>query len=39
VLEALTERVPTLALADEQHLAPFPNISFRGPSRVDVTWE
>jgi cytochrome P450 len=39
VLEALAERIPTLALADEQHLAPFPNISFRGPSRVDVTWE
>jgi cytochrome P450 len=39
VLEAVAERVPSLALADEQTLAPFPNISFRGPSRVNVTWE
>lgn len=39
VLEAVVERVPSLALADEQALAPFPNISFRGPSRVNVTWE
>jgi cytochrome P450 len=38
VLEALVERVPTLALVDDQVLAPFPNISFRGPSRLAVTW-
>jgi cytochrome P450 len=38
VLEAVVERVPTLALAGDQRVDPFPNISFRGPSRLDVTW-
>jgi cytochrome P450 len=39
VLEAVLERIPTIALAGEPRTAPFPNISFRGPSRLDVTWE
>lgn len=39
VMETLVERIPTLALVEEQHLDPFPNISFRGPSRLAVTWE
>ena len=39
VLEALVERIPALALAGGHPTDPFPNISFRGPSRLDVTWE
>jgi hypothetical protein len=39
VLETLVERMPTLALVDGQETAPFPNVSFRGPSRLQVTWE
>ena len=38
VMEVLAERVPSLALVADQDPAPFPNISFRGPSRLDVTW-
>jgi hypothetical protein len=38
VMETVVERMPTLALAGEQAVDPFPNISFRGPSHLDVTW-
>ena len=38
VIEVLTERVPGLALAGDQRTDPFPNISFRGPSRLQVVW-
>ena len=38
VMEVLTERVPTLDLVAGQQPDPFPNISFRGPSRLAVTW-
>ncbi len=39
VMEAVVERLPTLALHGEQHADPFPNISFRGPSHLQVTWD
>jgi hypothetical protein len=39
ILEAVVDRVPTLALAGDQPVDPFPNISFRGPSRLEVTWD
>lgn len=38
VLDVLAERVPSLDLVPEQRTDPFPNISFRGPSRLLVTW-
>jgi cytochrome P450 len=38
VLEVLTERVPSLDLVPDQEIHPFPNISFRGPSELLVTW-
>jgi hypothetical protein len=38
VLEALVERVPSLRLVEGQQLASFPNITFRGPERLEVTW-
>jgi cytochrome P450 len=38
VMEVLAERVPTLGLVPGQRTDPFPNISFRGPSRLAVTW-
>lgn len=38
VMEVLAERVPTLDLVPGQRTDPFPNISFRGPSRLAVTW-
>jgi cytochrome P450 len=39
VLEELTQRVPSLRLVAEQEVTRFPNITFRGPSHLDVTWE
>lgn len=39
ILEAVIDRLPTLALVGDQPVEPFPNISFRGPSRLEVTWE
>jgi cytochrome P450 len=38
MLEELVQRVPTLELVDDQDVARFPNISFRGPSRLLVRW-
>ena len=38
VLEVLTEKLPSLQLAGGHDFETFPNISFRGPSRLDVTW-
>lgn len=39
VLEVVLDRLPTLALVDDRATDPFPNISFRGPSRLHVTWD
>ncbi len=39
VLEALTERLPSLRLVDDQVIERYPNISFRGPREVLVTWD
>jgi hypothetical protein len=39
VLEALVERVPSLRLVEGQQLRSFPNITFRGPERLEVTWD
>ena len=39
VLEELMARLPSLHLAEEQEIARFPNVSFRGTSRLDVAWE
>jgi cytochrome P450 len=38
VLETLAERVPSIALVPDQVLTRFPNITFRGPERLHVTW-
>lgn len=37
-LEILTQRVPSLRLAEDQHLEVFPNITFRGPEKLYVEW-
>lgn len=37
-LEELTRRLPTLRLADEGPLTYHPNVSFRGPRSLTVTW-
>ncbi len=39
VTEILAERLPSLRLVDDQQLSYFPNITFRGPSRLLVTWD
>lgn len=39
VLEVITERLPSLRLAESQHLDYFPNITFRGPTQLQVTWD
>ncbi len=39
VIEALTERVPSLRLVDDQELNYFPNITFRGPTELQVAWD
>ncbi len=38
VTEILAERLPSLRLVDDQDLDYFPNITFRGPSRLHVAW-
>lgn len=38
VLEELLSRVPTLRLVDGQQIDHFPNITFRGPERLRLTW-
>ncbi len=38
VLEVLTERIPSLQLVPDQEMHPFPNISFRGPTELMVSW-
>jgi cytochrome P450 len=38
MLEVLTERIPSLRLVDGQDLSRFPNITFRGPKELLVTW-
>lgn len=38
-LEALTERLPELRLADGQQLDYSPNITFRGPKQLLVEWD
>jgi cytochrome P450 len=38
VLEELLTRVPTLRLVPDQEIAHFPNITFRGPERLQVEW-
>jgi len=37
-LEVLTERIPTLRVVPNQELTYFPNVSFRGPTRLLVEW-
>jgi cytochrome P450 len=39
VLEALTQRIPSLRLAPDQDIRFFPNITFRGPERLLVEWD
>lgn len=39
VLEALTEKVPSLRLVDRQELHYSPNFSFRGPRALYVSWD
>jgi cytochrome P450 len=39
VLEALTQRVPSLRLVDDQPIWSSPNITFRGPEQLLVTWD
>jgi len=38
VTEMLAERVPTLHLVEGQHVSYFPNITFRGPTTLQVSW-
>ncbi|MEE9416393.1 MAG: cytochrome P450 [Acidimicrobiales bacterium] len=38
-LEVITQRLPSLRLADEQHLDRIPNVSFRGPTSLIVNWD
>jgi cytochrome P450 len=39
VLELLAERLPSLRLVEDQSFTFFPNITFRGPDRLDVDWD
>ena len=39
MLEELTKRIPSLSLVESQSLKRFPNITFRGPKRLLVTWD
>ncbi|MBI5088836.1 MAG: cytochrome P450 [Actinobacteria bacterium] len=39
VLEALTQRIPSLRLTPHQDIRFFPNITFRGPERLLVEWD
>ena len=38
VTEILAERLPSLRLVEGQCLDYFPNITFRGPAELHVTW-
>lgn len=38
-LEVLTQKVPSLRLAEDQELTVFPNITFRGPEQLFVEWD
>jgi cytochrome P450 len=38
-IEALTRRIPGIRLVDNQKLTFAPNITFRGPSELYVTWD
>ncbi|MEM9034888.1 MAG: cytochrome P450 [Actinomycetota bacterium] len=38
VLELLAEKLPDLRLVEDQELSYFPNITFRGPDALRVTW-
>jgi len=38
VTEMLAERVPTLRLVEDQEVDYFPNITFRGPTQLQVAW-
>ena len=38
-LEVLTEKAPSLRLAEDQDLTVFPNITFRGPEALVVEWD
>ena len=38
-LEALSQRIPSLQLVDGQALKYSPNITFRGPQRLEVSWD
>ena len=38
VTEMLAERIPTLALVEDQQVDYFPNITFRGPTQLQVSW-
>lgn len=39
VLEALSQRIPSLRLTQGQAITHFPNITFRGPEQLLVEWE
>jgi len=39
VLEALSQRIPSLRLVPDQEVRRFPNITFRGPERLLVEWD
>lgn len=39
VLQALSQRIPSLRLSPGQDIKRFPNITFRGPDRLLVEWE
>ena len=36
--EILAQRLPSLRLVEGQRLDYFPNITFRGPAELHVTW-
>lgn len=39
VIEIISQRLPSLRLVDGQNLGYFPNITFRGPVEILVTWD
>ena len=39
VIEALTQRIPSLRLAGDRPLDYFPNITFRGPTELPIAWD
>ena len=39
VIEVLSQRLPSLRLAEDLTLSYFPNITFRGPTEMLVTWD